>query len=508
MPDFAKTIGRYLGYGAFFLFALVFFVWLTLPLDAVRDLIIRKASAEHGLDVEIVELDTWGLTGVAAEGVTIRPRPTLEQIAEIEEARQALADWEAAQKAKVEKEGEDAAGKDDDKKNEADNKTALEASTDKVKEAVARKDKRQTPDDPKPVVPTGPLPIDIESLRARVGLWDLLSNDMSGELEATLAGGTVEANFDQSTETVHLEGKWADIDLRLLGPLRSAIPLPVEGSFAGDLELEVPVTDDGKLRLASTLGHLDARMATAAVGPGRIESEKLGAFPYVDIPRVRVDSMDMRIKFEKRRGEFERFDIAGKDIEGQVAGYIQLAPKLELWGPRAHLRFKFSDAFLAKNADVKVIMTSVPYIKRGQSEGYTGFSISGTVAKPRFVPRARNPYKTTQRPAKAAEPSAKKKPSSAKKQKTRRKPAKAKPWKASSTAKSGTKRPAREPLKPATTTAKAEESDEEEGDEVEEDEELEEGDGEDEEEGVEEGEAEAEGEGDSEGSADEPSTEE
>ncbi len=101
MVAFLKGALKYLGYTAFFLLALIAFVYWTLPTDEVKAYLVRKASDEYIADLDITHLSTWGLAGVEAEGITFTPRPSPEQLAEIREARQARAAWEEAKKAKL-----------------------------------------------------------------------------------------------------------------------------------------------------------------------------------------------------------------------------------------------------------------------------------------------------------------------------------------------------------------------------------------------------------------------
>ena len=46
----------YLGYTAFFVFAFIACVYLTLPLDALQGYLVRKLSDEHGMDLTVERL--------------------------------------------------------------------------------------------------------------------------------------------------------------------------------------------------------------------------------------------------------------------------------------------------------------------------------------------------------------------------------------------------------------------------------------------------------------------
>ncbi|MCA9557043.1 MAG: type II secretion system protein GspN, partial [Myxococcales bacterium] len=428
MVAFLKGALKYLGYTAFFLLALIAFVYWTLPTDEVKAYLVRKASDEYNADLDITHLSTWGLAGVEAEGITFTPRPSPEQLAEIREARQARKAWEEAKKAKAEdaaKEKTEAAkggaGDDEeggDAKDLAEAVAKAKAAGDDAKGAAAKvaagkkkpaaKDTKEAKEDKPPPIPAGPQPLLVESLRAKVSPFDLIGGVIDGRVEAALLGGTIEVDFNRHAEQLDVDAHWGGLDLAQLSVLRSVLPLPLVGGFEGQVDVEIPRNDKGQLRLASMTGTIDLKVADARIGPGRIESDKLGAFPYFDVPAVRVAELGGKLAFGKRRATFENFAFTGKDVEGEISGYIQLANDLKRWGPRAFLRFKFSDAFVKENREVKTAMSSIPYLRQGTDrDGFTGFAVTNTLASPKWRPRKTNPYRTTPR---AARPAADKRP--------------------------------------------------------------------------------------------------
>ena len=85
-----KSALKYLGYTCFFVFAATCFVYLTLPLEEVQAYLERKAGDEYNMDLEIVDLDTWGIGGIELTGVTLKPRPTAKQLEEIADSFQGV----------------------------------------------------------------------------------------------------------------------------------------------------------------------------------------------------------------------------------------------------------------------------------------------------------------------------------------------------------------------------------------------------------------------------------
>lgn len=445
MPPKLKTALKALAYIAFFVAALVLFVVLTLPLDALEDYLVRKASDEYGADLEITELSMWGLSGLEFEGVTLTPRPSPEEIAEIRAAREARAAWEARQKEKAAAvEGEGAAGTAGAAAETAGDPTAKPSDPAAAVAAAARAaratDGEGTGDpteggeatgapaagdgamkaraaraarlaaappaeDKPPPVPAGPQPLFVESLRVRVALMKLVGDLSDGqvfneagevELEAAMLGGTIAARVERTAEHFDITASFRGLDLSRMALLGELLPLPIVGGFDGEVDLEVPVDDAGRPRLASTTGQVSLTMSDAVIGPGRIESDSLrNVGGFFDVPRLRLDAFGGKIAFEQRRASFEDFAFRGKDLEGDLSGEVQLANSVEQFNPRAYLRFKFGDEFLEREKGIGVLMRTVPEIKRGTAgDGFTGFAVSKNARTQRLAwrPTPRNPY--------------------------------------------------------------------------------------------------------------------
>lgn len=400
-PSLARRLLIVGGYVAFFVFALAVFIYLTLPLDTVRAYLVRKAADEYGADLVIEDLSTWGLSGLHAENVSLTFRPTPEEEAAMETAREARKAWEAAHGG--DKKADPAAktaetGAEDDTAGEtgaAGSKKVAKRTPEPADEGdvagLAAKlekggdEKSEDKAGAAPPLPMGPRPITIESFKAKIGLMALLRGAKAGAVEASIAGGSLEAVLDNDPEGYHLTGKWDAIDLRQLAFLRRKLDLPIAGTFGGDVDVQVPTADAGKLKLPNATGHVALKVADASLGPG-----KLATF---EVPLARITGIDGKLVLDKKKATIEHFDITGKELEGELTGYIDLKDSLARFGPRLHLRFKLGDEFLEAHKDLKVLLTSMPKIKAATSEGYTGLMVNGTFADPKFVPRKDSPYK-------------------------------------------------------------------------------------------------------------------
>jgi type II secretion system protein N len=381
-PSLGRRLLVITGYSAFFVFALVLFVFLTLPLDTVKAHLVRKAADEYNADLVIEDLSTWGLTGVEAENVTLTFRPTPDEEAAMEAAREARKAWEAThggakKKAAVADEGGEA-------------KAPVSAEGDApgagdVDEAAKGEKAAEEKPDGAPPMPSGPRPITVEHLKAKVGLLALMRGAKAGAVEAAVAGGTIEAELDHDGEAYHLTGKWDALDLRQLAFLRRKVDLPLAGSLAGEIDVQVPTADEGKVKLANAVGQVSLKLADASLGPGTLAT--------FEVPLTRITGIDGKLLLDKKKATVDHFDITGKDLEGELTGYIDLKESFARFGPRVHLRFKLGDEYLEAHKDLKTLLSLTPKVKNATAEGYTGVMINGTFADPKVVWRKDSPYK-------------------------------------------------------------------------------------------------------------------
>ena len=402
-----KSLLKYVGYTIWFVGALVVFLYLTLPLDQLESYLVRKAADEYNADLDIVGLSTWGLLGLEATGVTLTPRPSVEQLAEIAEAQARLAAWEDAEAARK---GAAAAAAAAPVAGLAAG-TAPDGATPEEIAKIARdvglkpatgKTKKKA--EPRPTIPDPPAPILVSVLRMGVSPWSpwRLPKAFVGRFEAELIGGGVEADVKRDAETMRVQASWNGLDLTRISVLRTALPLPLAGTLEGEVDLEVPLSDKGAPRLTAIEGHIDLKLASAELGPGRVPA-KLGAFQFLDAPKTRLGDVGGRLEFEpkRRRATLQNFAFSGKDAEGEITGFIQLASSLKRFGPRLHLRIKLAEAFVKANSLSALLGASK--VKKGLDEdGFLGLSMTGVIDKPSFRVQKRSPY------VKAARPSASK----------------------------------------------------------------------------------------------------
>ena len=299
-------------------------------------------------------------------------------------------------------------GKSD--KQSKDSKSEKKSSEDKKKKKkkkkakkAAKKGKRVQKVDKGPQIPKGPVPVNITRFSATIDPIELFSDALDGKIfneraeikvEAEMLGGSLNVVVGRDKREVAIKGDADQLDIRQLNALFSLVPLPFSGSFGSDIDLTIPYSKKGALQLGSVEGKLSVRMRSSVVGPGQVESAKLKSLGgVIDIPKLRLTSLGGSINFAKKKARIDAFKLKGKDVDGELFGYIRLNNQVKKWRPNLFLKFKFSDSFLKRESAVKTLMKSISYVKRGTAkDGYTGFTMTGRLDNPTLRPRKKNPH--------------------------------------------------------------------------------------------------------------------
>ncbi len=176
-PRLRKVL-RALGYGAFYWFALLVFVYLTFPYERLRDRIIAEFNARQtGPDAMRLELDAvsgYWLSGVEAEGIRLISPP------------------KAA--------------------------ATVDATAPAPKQSV----------------------LSVDSAHARVGILPLLFGSVRLSFGADAFGGSVSGETSESDGARRLELELEDLALDKASLLADIVGLPLAGTLGGKLEFVLP----------------------------------------------------------------------------------------------------------------------------------------------------------------------------------------------------------------------------------------------------------------------------
>lgn len=276
----ARTIlRRGFGYPFFFLFVFLASAYLTFPYDRVRDFITSQVShAMPGAELEIVSLEPSWISGIEAQGVSLRIPSTTE--------------------------GE------------------------------------------------RPLSIVLPRVWARAGILSYLFGTTSVDFEIEVdGGGLIEGSVEHDETSTHVVLHLAEVDLRRIGPLRRAIPLPVHGVVTGDVDVTLADESD------ETVGEATLLIAGAAVGDGRARLAVPGMGSGITVERLALGDVHVTLGVEHGSARIEELTANGEDAELRGSGSIRLSRQIRMWALDLLVRINVLPAYRDRNPATQAIFS-------------------------------------------------------------------------------------------------------------------------------------------------------
>jgi type II secretion system protein N len=193
-----------------------------------------------------------------------------------------------------------------------------------------------------------PRTLVIERVDLALGVLALLGKKLSIDVDATLGGGRLVGNVQQSSAGVDADLRTEDVSLESVPGLDAITGgAPIVGPFAASLKLNLP-----KGKWAAASGALQASCSGCTIGDGvtKVRPPNPGqqnAFTSegMTLPRIRLGEFTGRIQINKGVACIERFQARGGDIELTLDGGVKLADPFKEAQAMLLARLKTSEEF-------------------------------------------------------------------------------------------------------------------------------------------------------------------
>jgi type II secretion system protein N len=331
---------KWCAYPAFYLFALLVFGYLTFPVDRLKDRILSEIAKQwkggRGPVVTIDKLDSYWISGVAADGVKVRlpadERPGRSSMSGGFPGNPGFGGGESE--------------------------------------------------------PAKDSTIDGKEAHARARLLPLLIGRVQLDFWASVFGGEVSGTLPVNSSKGDVELMIEELKLSEVEPLQNLLGIPIDGKVNGALSLS---PTDGKLSKAS--GKVDVSIKSVVVSDGKTKIQGLLA-----LPPAKVEEIVLSGEAEKGNLKITKLSANGPDLELEGDGKATLREPLTESTIDIYVKFRFTDAYRGKDATTKSILgdpgssmpgiiDQVPKLKRAKrADGFYGFHIKGRLKSPSFEP--------------------------------------------------------------------------------------------------------------------------
>lgn len=336
-------ITAYVAFGvATFLVALV----LTFPDQRLKEIATVQLESQLGgkYDVEVEDLDLWWLSGIELENVTLTERT----------AETAPAASEAS-----------GGGPTDD--------------------ADGGRPSARNDDDAGGPPTQGPMKITIPRIAAGFSPLASLANfSPTADFLIDLGGGDISGNYVHGSDKREVNVDIDEIELAQTKIIESFLGVPLLGTLAGEINLEMHPSQP-----LLTGGNITLEGRQLMVDKATIHTDKLGPMAFIDVPPTSFGSLDANLvinKPEKSRTptvDFKRFEFhGGRDVRGQIWGDLELGRNMAASRAKLKMRFQFEDKYIRSNDFSSLLQ--MPYFRDGKAKDWYGFVLWGRLANPRF----------------------------------------------------------------------------------------------------------------------------
>jgi len=326
-----KRILKWLGYGAFYLFSLALFAYLTFPYDRLRSRIQnefnRSQTGPSPLTLRLGHLGSYWFSGIRAEDVDLISSPNATPAAEPND--------EAAK-------------------------------------------------------PSKPKVMRIDSVHARVSLLRLLFGTVHVNFGATAFGGEISGFTSDADGGRKLEVEIEDIGLAEAPLIGDLLGLPIGGHLAGHVEFLLPES-----KLAKGEGKVDLKFSDLSAGDGKTKVLNAIALPKVEVGELTLQATATagNLKIDSLSAAGKDVDLVADGSvrlhDPFDTSVLSLNARFKF-----NDRFMNKDdmtrgLFGSPGSPVPGLFDLVPQNKQAKRpDGFYGWRVNGSFAHPAFLPSA------------------------------------------------------------------------------------------------------------------------
>jgi type II secretion system protein N len=233
----------------------------------------------------------------------------------------------------------------------------------------------------------------VDELTVHLSLWQLSRGFADTRFSGRVAGGAFSGKYRSVPDEAVLALDLSGVSLKdLPGLAQGANGIPITGSA----ELKVDVVAPKNL-MAQAAGSAAVTVENCVVGDGKAKLVVPGdpmLAAGITVPKLSFGRIAGSVVIDKGRATFRDLRGHSKEADVELMGYVELRDPLSLSLVHAYLKFKPSDALVKREPTIEMLNTMLGNVAR-RPDGFLGFSITGTVSSPLFLPSKEPPQGVT-----------------------------------------------------------------------------------------------------------------
>lgn len=233
-----------------------------------------------------------------------------------------------------------------------------------------------------------PADVTIQNVEARVSVLSLLGGGADVTFDARLAGGSIEGEFEHSSDGNRIDATIDGIRLRRIGFLSSAANVPIVGTLSGDIDLTLAA------EVPQSAGEVDLEVSGLTIGDDEAKIKMPGMGDGVTLPTLNAGTLQLRAAIAEGVLTLDRLQGRGDDLELDGEGEIRLARRMPQTQLNVLVRAEFMDSYKERNNRTRAlfdIMSLNPRLRAARTtEGALQYRLAGHLAtlRPQAAGRA------------------------------------------------------------------------------------------------------------------------
>lgn len=222
-----------------------------------------------------------------------------------------------------------------------------------------------------------PLRIHVTEAQARLHVLPLLIGRKVVGIGLQVGGGELAGTLGLPGEGYRIDLEARNIELGVLGLLRTAIGVPLRGRLSGRVDLTIPEA----VREAS--GAIDVSITGTRLGNGKAKVRVAGLQDGITLAAVNAGDLNLKVKLDQGVAQLQELKAAGRDLKLEGRGNLRLMTPLRFSRLDVLLRADFSDGYRNRSKKTRALfalMDFEPTLKQAQaSDGALQYRIRGAL---------------------------------------------------------------------------------------------------------------------------------
>jgi type II secretion system protein N len=229
----------------------------------------------------------------------------------------------------------------------------------------------------------------VDDVTVHFGLFSALRGFADTSFSGHAAGGAISGRYKSVPDEGLIVIDTSGVQIGKIPIISSPSGIPIDGAVDLKADLTAP-----KNMIPQASGSASLDITDATVGDGNAKLSIPGGDPFlsqgITLPKIALGKISGSLAVDKGRATFRDLKGHSKDVDIELEGYIELRDPIAFSLLHLYLKFKPSDALVKREATIELMNNMLGTLAK-RADGYLGFSITGSLNSPLFLPSKEPP---------------------------------------------------------------------------------------------------------------------